>query len=290
MAISPYDDLFLPLPASLSSRYIRIRDIYDVPAVTTPSEAATRSPYCLSAACPLDYSTIRRWWDSSLVANLAFLHLKLNSHLSLSLSLLSFSEQNVTSLIVTFDTYRVLELLRQGLWQRQTREDEDEKLENADCRRSMSSLPRNRYLQHRTLTTRYNILMICVESWYYELLLTRLYTYRRFFNIYFQTLLIRLVTIMCTLMSSNRCRWVFSFLCNAYQEQVLFERLQTNPYEYIIRFHYCCFDFFTHSQQISVIFRCDTFNLPRDTIMLPFLIFPLSLLLSCISNILTSLW
>lgn len=98
MAISPYDDLFLPLPASLSSRYTNTARCT---AVTTPSEAATRSPYCLSAACPLDYDDppLTRFFSCfgyvrSRCENEPFV-IRTNSNRRLFLS-----EQN--SLIVTF--------------------------------------------------------------------------------------------------------------------------------------------------------------------------------------------
>lgn len=44
MAISPYDDLFLPLPASLSSRYTVTNTRALRAAATTPSEATSQVP------------------------------------------------------------------------------------------------------------------------------------------------------------------------------------------------------------------------------------------------------
>lgn len=150
-----YGDLPLrrSLPAATGQPIIAIYEYARCTAVTTPSEAATRSPYCLSAACPLDYDDppLMRFFSCfgyvrSRCENEPFL-IRTNSNRCLFPSLFFRSKTHLLSLLAIRFVPATLANLTVTVTG-----------EKRKCKySSINEQSFCCYLQHRKLTTRYNI-------------------------------------------------------------------------------------------------------------------------------------
>lgn len=150
MAISPYDDLFLPLPASLSSRYTNTRAVRRLRPHRKPLPGLPI--VCRRIAHSI--TTIRRWCDSSLVSATSDLAAKMSlsssKRIPTVVSFFLFFFRSKTHLL-SLSAIRFVPATLANLTVAVTGE-------KRKCKySSINEQSFCCYLQHRRLTTRYNI-------------------------------------------------------------------------------------------------------------------------------------